>query len=914
MDSKNTGVCILKNSLITILYRTPLKYGLLLCFLALAFPLNAKESTDLETISLQLKWKHAFQFAGYYAAIEKGYYHDAGLNVVLKEHDGTRSPVETLLAGHAQYAVTGSDIALHRAQGEPVIALASIFQHSPYAFLVKDDSGITKVEDFKGKRIMMFNDDVQDAELLATLHYAGLTKDDYIPLQTNFDPLSLERGETDVFNAYVSDQGFSLQEKGMRNRYLMPRQYGVDFYGDVLVTTEDEVNNNAQRVQSFLKATLQGWEYALQHPNEIINLILKKYNTQNLSKAHLVYEANASRELIQPLLVQIGYMNADRWEHIKNIFVELKFLDSDSSVDGMIYQEKNEPGTKVQWAIDNWLTITAVITSLFIFILLLFNFQLRRLVKKRTKDLQQSEQHWRELINAGPVCIKTLNRAGELMSMNTAGLSIIDADDFKQVKGVSIYDLIDVKFRIDFLQLNKKVFNGIQGSLLFKVKTLKGRDIWLETTAVPYFDSEGNITRSLGVTQDVTDRIDSETEKERLQNELQMAQKMEALGRLTGGIAHDFNNLLGVILGYSGMALSQPAVVRDEKLVKYINNIHYAGDRAKDLVAQMMAFSRNDKTKYDPIQLHTWIKEDIKLLRSALPSSIKIKSDLREDLPAVVLSPTQLNQIIMNLSINAKDAMDGQGLLNYRLDMATNVHLSCDACHKTIHGDWIELSITDTGTGIEPEIARNMFTPFFTTKEVGKGSGMGLAVIYGIAHNNGGHIIVDSKKDEGTTFRVLFPICSVEDEKNSEPVSSDTVVSIGNGEHILIVDDEPALALFLEELLNLNGYRTTTITDSLEALRMVNKHTDRYSLLITDQTMPNLTGLELTQKVRDNRPEIPVIMCSGYSEKLDVSTLTAMDIKFVEKPIDTNQFLELVHDTVNNNQGQSTVITNSAAG
>lgn len=761
----------------------------LLCTLFFPPVLQAAETTELETVKLQLKWKHGFQFAGYYAAIEKGYYLDAGLNVELYEHDGKRSSVDVLLESDADYSVTGSQIVLHRAQGKPVVVLATIFQHSPYAFLVKADSGIKRVEDFKGKRVMMLDDGIDSAELLATLRRAGLDKSDYKYIPTSFDPFSLVRGEADVFNAYVTNQGFALDEAGIGNRFILPNQYGVDFYGDVLVTTEDEINNNPERVQAFLKATLKGWEYSQRHPDEIIDLVIENYNTQNYSREHLKYSANVSRELIQPLLVKIGYMNPARWEHIKNIFEELDFLPPESNIEGMIYQQKNNQKTYVQWIIDYWLTLVALFVFLFILVLLFFTFQLRHQVKKRTEDLQESEQYWRALINAEPACVKTLNEKGELISMNAAGLAMIDVDDIEQVRGAEVFKLVDEKYREDFVRLGRKVFEGQSGTLLFKAQGLKGRVVWLETHAVPFRDNKGSITRQLAVTQDVTERVESDKEKEYMQQELQVSQKMEALGRLTGGIAHDFNNLLAIIVGYSDLAMLNHAVKKEPKLARYLQNIQDASERAKNLIEQMLAFSRGDGTEIQPVKLHSLIKEDIKMLRSALPSSIEIQADIQEDLPAVTLNPTQLNQVLMNLSINARDAMDGQGRLTIRLALAEDVSDTCAACLKTIRGDWVDLSITDTGTGIDPEILKDIFHPFFTTKEVGKGSGMGLSVIYGILIKCGAHVFVETEKGIGTTFRILFPPSLTDQEKPDELCVSEGVLSRGNGEHILIVDD-----------------------------------------------------------------------------------------------------------------------------
>lgn len=304
---------------------------LVLCLLG-----GEASAQEREKVVLQLKWRHAFQFAGYYAALEKGYYAEAGLDVEIRELSGERTPVQMLLAGEVDYAIGGAELLIHRAKGDPVVALAAIFQHSPYAFLVREDSGLTRVEHFVGKRIML-GSDTQDAELQATLRRAGLREGDYVRQLTNYDPFALRDGVTDVFNAYVIDQGFTLQEAGVRTRYILPTRYGVDFYSDVLATTEEEIEDHPARVLAFRNASLRGWEYALANPHELIELIMQRYDSQGLSYARLEYEARISREMIQPLLVSLGYMNPQRWEHMRQIFAEEGFVEPNANIDGLIY-------------------------------------------------------------------------------------------------------------------------------------------------------------------------------------------------------------------------------------------------------------------------------------------------------------------------------------------------------------------------------------------------------------------------------------------------------------------------------------------------------------------------------------------------------------------------------------------------
>ncbi|MCP4043461.1 MAG: PAS domain S-box protein [Gammaproteobacteria bacterium] len=270
-------------------------------------------------------------------------------------------------------------------------------------------------------------------------------------------------------------------------------------------------------------------------------------------------------------------------------------------------------------------------------------------------------------------------------------------------------------------------------------------------------DENGKPVRMIGAMLDITERKRSEAEQARLQRELQQVQKMEALGQLTGGIAHDFNNILGIIMGYSDLARDRCISKGEAKLTSQLDRILEASGRARDLVSQMMAFSRGDARDDKPLQLQALVKEDLKMLSSTLPSSIGITTEIEENLPSVIMDPGQLNQLLMNLCVNARDAMKGKGDLTIRIGWVRELDAECATCHKQVEGDWVELSVTDTGSGISQEVLNRIFDPFFTTKEVGKGTGMGMAVIHGIMRNHGGHILVETGPGEGTTFRLLFP-------------------------------------------------------------------------------------------------------------------------------------------------------------
>ena len=434
--------------------------------------------------------------------------------------------------------------------------------------------------------------------------------------------------------------------------------------------------------------------------------------------------------------------------------------------------------------------------------------------------------------------------------------------------------------------------------------TTPNGELWFELST-SLKDGNASPHRFIMLSRNITERKNSELEQKLLVTELQQAQKMESLGQLTGGIAHDFNNLLGIINGYAELAQEKLINQGEDKLADYVHKIKAAGSRAATLVAQMLSFSRGDDPEDIPIQFAPLIKDEITMLRSTLPSTIEIKSHIDSNLPDVLMNPTQLHQILMNLSINARDAMNSVGELTIRLGMAHDIDTVSTVSHKPIKGDWIELCVSDTGSGIDSETAMNIFDPFFTTKEVGKGTGLGLSVIYRIMENHGGHILLESRLGKGSTFRMLFPPI-VSDSFNLSGLEQAPVeIPEGDGSEILVVDDEPMLAFHMSEVVKEQGYEAFMVTDSTEALEIFRVDPDRFSMLITDQTMPKMTGVKLISELREIRPELPVIICSGYSDKIDLREASKLNIFYISKPVDVRKLLLKIPDLLSENSSDA---------
>ena len=394
------------------------------------------------------------------------------------------------------------------------------------------------------------------------------------------------------------------------------------------------------------------------------------------------------------------------------------------------------------------------------------------------------------------------------------------------------------------------------------------------------------------VVVDVTEKKHAEEEKKKLQVQLQQAQKMEAIGTLAGGIAHDFNNILGAILGYAEMV--QDDSPEGSRSRGDIDQVVKASYRAKELVKQILNFSRQGESEQIPLQPALIIKEVVKMLRSSLPSTIDIQQEVDMDVGLILADPTQIHQVLVNLCTNAFHAMEeAGGILTISLKKTTLSKTDLASEPLVQPGVFVQLSVRDTGSGIAPEIQQKMFDPFFTTKEVGKGTGMGLAIIHGIAKSYKGFVNYNSKPGEGTVFHVYLPAIQDPAVLEPEPVPFD-FTQLGN-ERILFIDDEEILADVGRAMLERLGYRVTVRRNSVEALNTFQNHPDQFDLVITDQTMPGMTGSDLARRMLQIRPSVPIILCTGYSSVMSEEKARSLGIKgFAFKPLAKNDLAALI--------------------
>jgi len=499
-------------------------------------------------------------------------------------------------------------------------------------------------------------------------------------------------------------------------------------------------------------------------------------------------------------------------------------------------------------------------------------------LEKALFSLSQTKDMLQALIQSAPVAIDMMDSERKVLMWNPAAERILGWKA-EEVIG-KLHPMASDGMQEDYPDLIKAAFDGrIVNSIKTQQKRKDGSLINVSLSAAPVYDGFGKVFGAMEILVDITENIRAEQEQSRLETQLRQAHKMEAIGTLAGGIAHDFNNILSAIIGYSELALTK--MPEGTQARRNVEQVLKAGFRARDLVKQILAFSRKAETEKKVLQLSTVIKETLSLLRASLPSTIQIKEDLQEGKSVVLADATQIHQVVMNLCTNAAHSMNEKGgVLEIglsRVDASAAPHTELEP------GAYMRLTVKDTGHGMTRETMDRIFDPYFTTKHMGVGgTGLGLAVVRGIVKSYGGAIGVESEPGVGSSFEVFLP--EVDEEVSTQsPLQKHHQ---GGSAHILFVDDEASLVDVGRQMLEHLGYTVTTRTSSIEALEAFRADPKRFDLVITDTTMPNMTGIELSSEIRRVRADIPIILCTGFSEMATPEKTKVMGIQeLIMKPL-----------------------------
>ncbi len=519
--------------------------------------------------------------------------------------------------------------------------------------------------------------------------------------------------------------------------------------------------------------------------------------------------------------------------------------------------------------------------------------------KSMERALRESEERYRAIFNNAAVGISISDRDGKFIQANSAALNMLGYTP-QEFESASFSDITHP----DDVEISRNNFGALIRGEIDSYRIEKryirkdGEIVWVDLSVSAILDEKGVCVATFGMTVDITERKRAEREGKSLREQLLQAQKMEAIGTLAGGIAHDFNNMLTIILGYSELIQSETPEQdpRSADLAKIVQT----AQNGADLVRRLLTFSRKTDMESAPLELNAEIERTRKLLERTLPKMIDIQLNLEAKLALIEADPIQIDQVLMNLAINARDAMPDGGKL---IVETRNVTLDQDYCSThmgVVPGKYVMLGISDTGHGMNDITRARIFEPFFSTKDrdSAKGTGLGLAVVHGIVEQHGGHIICESEPDKGSTFRIYFPaVDRVTTPKDSvvEPLSS------GRGETVLLVDDEQFVRDLGKRILTKAGYKVMTASNGKEALKIYGEARGEIKLVILDLLMPEMGGQECLRELHKIDPELKVVVASGFSSDTSVDESAELGAKaFVSKPFRIEELLHQVRRVLDN--------------
>ena len=833
-----------------------------------------------DKVVLQLRWDHQFQFAGYYAAKWQGFFDEAGLDVDIRsafEPDGEfHSVINEVAEGRADFGVAGADILKAQDNGAPLVIASSVFQTSPVAFYSRAKSNVQSPADLLGLRVGTRPGGIAGVELRAMLRAEGIDPT-LVPqreIQNNLGINDIASGLLDVASGFTISAGWYAQKRGLNLVALRPQTYGVDFYGDALFTQRRWVEQNPELVQRFVTASLQGWEYALTHPMEIADRISRelsrKIPVEDLTGFNNFQTKPVSRLTLFPF-VQLGNTNPSRWQKMHDALMDAGLVTGHFDANQAIFdfarlkREKFEQNVTVA-AFFVGAVIAAGILGWIVM------WRRNRNVRRRIEEaLRESEAHLRTIADNSPSAIFLKGTDGRYIFANQvwhdinnpAGTEIVGktAHDFLPHETAEASVAIDVKV----LETGSSVTEEI------KQPHPDGEWHYMLSTKFPVRGDDGDIIAIGVVNTDISELHQAEAA-------LRQAQKMEAVGLLTGGVAHDFNNLLAVIIGSAELLGDK---IGDDRQLELIDR---AATRGAELTQRLLAFSRQQTLAPQPIDLTELVPSLHGLLHRTLGAPVKIVADVGEHIWPVLADPGQLENALLNLSINARDAMPDGGILEISCENVQLPDSDIRIADEVPAGDYVQITVRDTGTGMTEDILEHALEPFYTTKDVGAGSGLGLPMVYGFARQSGGDVVIKSEPDKGTEVRIFLPRAGADVSQDHSKQDGD--LHQGGGEVILVVEDDPDVRELTVTALAGLGYRILEAADANTAMQVLEQEAGNLDLLLCDVVLPGgVSGPELAAKAKDLRPQLKFMFMTGYtSDHLERHKLPSTDISVLKKP------------------------------
>lgn len=715
---------------------------------------QTQNGQNLQKVKLQLKWKHAFQFAGYYAAIEKGYYKEAGLDVGLIEADKYNEPTKSVFNGQAEFGIGMSDIIIHRSRGFKPVILASIFQHSPLVLITLKNSGIENIHQVVGKKLMI---ELQNAELLAMMQYEGISIKDIQQIKHSFSIQDLIDGSVDGMSAYITDEIYSLEKSGIQYNIISPLSSGIDFYGDVLFTTEKMINENPDIVLKFTAASLKGWKYALDNKSEIAGLIYSKYS-KRLSVEHLLFEADKMEKYILPNVVSIGYSNRSRWQNIIEVFNNLGLITNNFYVDGLLYDDYTKPKPPVSTGLFISLLITTIIVSLISLIFFRLSRKLKSEIKKSKElygQLKESEELHKLLFQTSQESI-TIVQDNKIVYFNPV---------FPELTGYPSSELInmnyiDLIFAEDKQRLREYYERRLSGGTVpkkydFRIQQKTGEIRWvtIQGANFQWYNKPANIYFLTDITdQKLTHLKLIELNRNLVRSKDELEKLNSTKDKFFSIIAHDLRSPFQGFIGLTELLTENLDLYSKDEIVSFINEINSKANNLYRLLKNLLEWAGMQRgyTEFKPIE--TDIKEIIQEIVTELSPSADKKQ--------IVINTNNLKY--------RKLSLDKNMILSVFRNLISNAIKFTPRGGKVVisgnleAGNFVEITVEDTGIGISENDLKKLFKIEEKISQTGtdgeESTGLGLLLSKEFINKHNGSIFVKSILGKGSSFIVRLPV------------------------------------------------------------------------------------------------------------------------------------------------------------
>ncbi len=868
------------------------------------------KNNDLKHVTIKLHWEHQFQFAGIYAAKEKGFYRQVGLDVEILS--GYNHPYDEVENGNVDFGISGTGIVMEYMKGRPFVALGATFQSSPYVWLVKADSGIYSAADFIGRTITR-QSEADDLTAIFLQQHVDTSKINFVPPSKNYlnDLIS---GRIDGVTAYISNEPFYMQEQNEPYRVISPRDYGINFYSDILFTTEQYIDDNPDLVDAFRNATYQGWTYTAEHTDEIIDLVLEKYNPQHKTPAHVHYEAEQLLKLSLYPTVEFGHITVSRWKQIADVYESLGINKKQRDLDEFIY---TEPDNEV--LMFKWLVMILGSLSLVIIIFYLFKRHHNRIlteeIQTKTESIKQELENrsaleatakqeslkLQTLLDNTIDSVITIDGNGIIVSFNKASVQLYgyEADE---IIGQNITALMPASYR-DMHKLGMSRFLSTDESRIIgkpiELEALhKSGTIFPIELTISHFkwDEKHFFT---GIARDIS-RQKAE-QKALVQAKLEAERANKAKSEFLSAMSHELRTPLNGILGFSQLLLTDNDPPPSEQQRHQIKQIIESGEHLLNLINDVLELSKIESGNIQLSTEHIPIKHIFDACLPMLETMAK-KYDVEITLPeqndtVVVADLTKLKQVFINLVTNAikYNKAGGQVIITTRL-------VPQNGCLK--------MTITDTGHGIPISKQAHVFTAF---ERLGQeyanieGSGVGLSISKRLIEAMGGKIDFASTEGQGSSFWIELPLSTQQPAWQSEQrpalealnkqISArrnDTQLNT-EPRHVLYVEDNPAnirlIEVFFSRYPHVTFHNCVSAEDGLEFI-----HQQRPDLILMDINLPGMSGIEATRilKNSDEFKDIAVIALTAAAMQENKDSAKGLFTAYVTKPIDFAQLTQLV--------------------